>query len=307
MTSDSELDSYENLSAGERFIEAALSEHARLGRDGSDRELIHRVLLETVNRKPISSPPRTRHADRNYWIIGGISAAAAAVAAFFGLSSLDWRREIRHSEEFRFIVRIDENIRETKSATETVEMKTLAERYDEPLNIVSHSPGYGIDPGNFTGSFQLIAASDPFFAIEPTDRSWIRQESFRITSDASRISKDERIYEGRVVVEHPLFRIEAAKVIIPGVGSDSTRNQLPLLAREVKVTQKTLDCLASAAELHFDPVSGKITLSGVDRFETTEGTLRQFSATDRLILAGDHFSVEKTDVERYAAPPLLKP
>ena len=55
----------DHLPGCERFVDAALSEHARLGRDGRDDELIHRILLETVNRRP--AVPQDIAARRLQW------------------------------------------------------------------------------------------------------------------------------------------------------------------------------------------------------------------------------------------------
>ena len=65
-------------SADERWIDAALSEHARLGTVGADEELILRILTETVHRPSrltaVSKAPR----DRRSLVIAAVAVAALA-------------------------------------------------------------------------------------------------------------------------------------------------------------------------------------------------------------------------------------
>jgi lipopolysaccharide export system protein LptA len=113
-------------------------------------------------------------------------------------------------------------------------------------------------------------------------------------------------YEGDVVVEHALFRIEASSVRVPVPGDASRETSATLQARRVRVVQPGIDCIAEADSLKFDPVSGTLVLTGVSRVETERGELARFAVGEQLVLSAKGFSVETAPVERYADPVLLK-
>ncbi len=297
-----------DLPPSERFVDAALSEHARLGCDGEDVELIHRILRETVYRS--SGPARSvnpSRGDLRIWVTGGVLVAALVAFALVLLSSLEVGRKERPSDEFHFLVRFSESAELRDPSAGLSPPMRLAERFVAPLNLVADAASHEADPLALVGSFERITSMESALEIIPSNKNWVRQENFRITADLSRASTDRLVYEGHVVVEHPLFRIEAQEVSVPVSGESRTGSQHPLLARRVKVTQTSPSRVAFAKELRFDAVSGTLELTGVDTFETAEGKLRQFAPGDRLVLDGEKFTVESPPLMRYAAPPLVAP
>lgn len=247
-------------SASERWIDAALSEHARLGRDGADEELVLRILSETVHQRPVV-PPAPRFA-RDWKTAIGVAAAAAAVAlGFFAMSPFRvGSPDERRSGELSFIVRVE--------APEAVGKSPVALRTG-----TTHRIDFEVEAGS------VFARS---------------HESVRITADRSGTSSGGMLYEGHVLVEFDAFRIEAASVLLPSRGQEPR-----LLADGVRVVRSAPACVAEAEHLSFDPVSGHLVLTGVTRVETDKGLLASFDPGDRLVLSGGGFSVENARVERY--------
>jgi len=298
----------EPLPAAERLIDAALFEHARLGRDECDDELVHRILRATVNRnntgvREATPPPR----EWQMWLTGSAIAAALVTLLLLVLSTLKMDRSERQSDEFRFLVAVAGNPESKEVSPDSPRPIREAEPYRVPLALVASLAGGGIDPSGLTGNFELITAPDSSLKLPPSDRGWVREENFRITADRSHVSAGGLTYEGNVVIEHPLFHIEARSVTIYVPGDSKSANSQPLLAWQVKVTQKSPSRLAVADNLSFDPVSGKLTLTEVESFETPEGLLRQFARGDRLVLEGGRFTVESPPLMKYASPNPVAP
>jgi hypothetical protein len=297
------------LPAAERFIDAALTEHARLGPDEFDDELVHRILLATVNRNQ-KSHRDTKQVTRDWrmWMTGGAVAAALVGLILVALSTFKMDRNERQSDEFRFLVRSGTNQESKETSIDSPAPIREAEPYRVPLALVAPAAGGDIDPSRLWGNFELITAPDSSFELPPTDRSWIRQESFRITADRSHVSADRLTYEGNVLVEHPLFRIEASRVSVYVHGDSKPAGSQPLLAEQAKVTQLSPSRFVMAENLSFEPISGKITLTGVKVFQTAEGKLRSFPAGDQLVLDGERFTVESPPpIMKYASPAPVRP
>ena len=94
----------------ERFMNAALEEHARLGSLPNDEALIDRILLETVNRKANTVAIASKNSTP--WkslAIGITSAAAGLTVGFFALQSFPLRDSVGQEEEVHFVVRILED------------------------------------------------------------------------------------------------------------------------------------------------------------------------------------------------------
>ncbi len=275
MNSDASPASFAPESASERFVDAALSEHARLGREGADEELILRILQETVHRRRASDRAVARFGREwlgREWRSAAVAvgAAAALVAlALVALSSLrvDAPGE-RRSDELRFVVR--------------TEAPAAAKASDaEPARIAgAPRAAHRID-------FELVAGPAPGESADA-----LRRETIRITADRGVASAGGFAYEGSVLVELAAIRIEAASVRLPAPGEEV------LLADRVRVTRADPACVAEAERLSFDPVTGRIVLTGVSRVETDKGLLAHFSPSDRLVLSGGGFSVESGPLER---------
>lgn len=298
----------DSVPAAERFIDAALTEHARLGPAEFDDELVHRILIATVNRSQTSIRD-VKHSTRDWrmWMTGSAVAAALVGLILVALSTFKMDRSERRSDEFRFLVRSGTSPEIKERSIDSPAPIREAEPYRVPLALVGPAAGGDIDPSHLWGNFELITAPDSSFELPPTDRSWIRQESFRITADRSRVSADRLTYEGNVVVEHPLFRIEAREVTVHVPGTSGSGSSQPLLARGVKIIQQSPHRSAVSEKLSFDPVSGKLTLTEVESFETPEGKLRQFAPGDRLVLEGERFTVESPPLMKYASPTPVAP
>lgn len=270
MNSDSPSTSFGPASAGERFVDAALSEHARLGRDGSDEELVLRILQETVHRRPASDRAIVR-VSRD-WRAAAVTLGAVAAVLALALVALSAFRVgapgERRTDELRFVVRTDFSASPAKAGplrVPSTEMGRVAHRIDFEL---AAGPALGKSVGG------------------------VRSETLRITADRGGASGEGYAYEGHVLVELEAFRIEAASVRLTAPGEE------PLLANRVRVTRSEPACVAEADQLSFDPVSGSLVLTGVSRVETDKGLLAHFAPSDRLVLSGGGFSVESGAVER---------
>lgn len=304
---NSELSStdYTPASADERWIDAALSEHARLGNEGADEELILRILTETVHRPArltsVSKPSR----DHRSLVIAAVAVAALIALALVSLSNFSVDAPSRRSDELRFVVRIAEPAGEAAPASQSPLPRFAAAPHTGPVELVTPTAAVpGAIANVDSGQFELVTEFGPTFASLP--RRTVRDESVRITADRGQTTADAVTYEGDVIVEHALFRIEASSVRVPVAGDAARGTGAPLQARKVRVVQPGIDCIAEADSLKFDPVAGTLVLTGVSRVETERGELARFAAGDQLVLSANGFSVETTPVERYADPGLLK-
>jgi lipopolysaccharide export system protein LptA len=305
MNSEIPSTDYSPASADERWIDAALSEHARLGNDGADEELILRILTGTVHRPSRSTAVARAHRDRRSLVIAAVSVAALVALTLVTLSNFSVDAPSRRSDELRFVVRIAEMPGQPAERAQSPLPRVAAKAHAGPVELLSPTPSVpgaiaNLDPANL----ELVTEFGPTFASLP--RRTVRDESLRITADRGRTTSDAVTYEGDVIVEHALFRIEAASVRVPVAGDASSDAGAPLQARQVRVVQPGIDCVAEAETLKFDPVAGTLVLTGVSRVETERGELARFSPGDQLVLSGKGFSVETAPVERYADPGLLK-
>lgn len=303
---NSELSStdYTPASADERWIDAALSEHARLGSDGADEELILRILTETVHRPARSTAVKPAR-DRHSLVLAAVAVAAIIALTLVSLSTFSFDAPLRRSDELRFVVRIAEPSGAAEARTQSPLPRVAAAPHNGPVELVAPTSSVPGSIANVDAShLELITEFGPTFANLP--RRTVRDESLRITADRGETMADVVTYEGDVIVEHALFRIEAASVRVPVAGDAPREAGAPLQARKVRVVQPGIDCVAEAESLKFDPVAGTLVLTGVSRVETERGELARFAAGDQLVLSANGFSVETAPVERYADPGLLK-
>ncbi len=292
------------LAAGERFVDAALSEHARLGNNGRDAELIHRVLLETVHR---GGPDRlaTPRTPAMSWRLRFAGAAAVAALVILAITALSipgsGLPERRPSEEFHFTVRfLEPTPAAAVTEADTSAPRIAADRYAGTLSLPSPDTPGALPETPASPNYELITTLGPSFEALPAPG--IRREDFRITADESHASTDRRLYQGNVVVEHARYHIEAGQVSVPAPGRTRSADITPLLASDVIITQKSPHRVAHAKNLRFDPLSGALILTGVESFTTDEGKLVRFAPNDQLVLRGEAFSVESQAPVRYAAP-----
>lgn len=293
----------DQLPGSERFIDAALSEHARLGRDGRDAEMVHRILLETVHRRPAPTRESEKRTVMQWrpWLAGSAAAAALVALGFVTLSMPGTGRQVRPSEELHFTVRYLETAPVVEKAATTAAAPQVAARpYPGPVSLQSPALATGSAPGIAPANYELITTLGPSFESLPAAGG--RQENFRITADASLASSERRLYQGSVVVEHALYRIEAGEVSVPVPGRTLAIDASPLLASNVTVIQESPRRIAHAKSLRFDPLSGSVVLSGVESFETDGGKLDRFAPGEQLVLNGESFSVESAPAVKYASP-----
>lgn len=301
MNSDPASSDYLPISADERWIDAALSEHARLGNEGADEELILRILQETV-RRPARPATIPRRKDWRTFSAASVGVAATVALLFVVLSNLPVEDRGRRSDELRFVVRVVAPADGSPTTSPVPGRRVATAPQPGPVEVTASGLAAQPSLGDFaTGNLELITEFGPTFASLP--RQAVRDDSFRITADRGETTDDAIIYEGRVVVDHAQFRIEAASVRVPAPGSPS-QETAPLQAHGVRVVQPSIDCVAEAESLRFDPVSGNLVLTGVSRVETDRGELDRFAPGDQLVLSSKGFSVETAPVERYADPVL---
>jgi hypothetical protein len=282
----------------ERWIDAALLEHARLG-CGDDEELVMRILSETVHR-----PAAARAAKPSFgW--RGAASLAAGVAAFLALallvlSSLPARvgsgRE-GIEDELRFAIRLSPTTEDgARPASPTPPTVAVTARP------VSSDAITAAAPGEIALSIaRLEAGSAPDFipALAEPPRRGVRHESLRIRADRSESGPGGIVYSGEVVVEHAAFRFEADSVELPATAGEEAPT---LLARGVRLEQSSPRRLVEAESLRFDPAASSFELAGVLRFECEKGTLARFAPGDRLHLGDGGFSIESAPVEVHASP-----
>jgi lipopolysaccharide export system protein LptA len=290
-------------SADERWIDAALREHARLGTEGSDEELILRILRATVDRPAAAARKHSRN--RRGLIVAGAAVAASVALSVILLSNISVDTTSRRSDELRFVVHIAEPVEETPPLSPNPPPRLAAPRHAGAVEWIAPSePVPGGIAKRDDGRFELVTEFGPTFASLP--RRTVRDESFRITADHSETTPEAVTYGGNVIVEHALFRVEASSVRVPAAGRAARGPTAPLQARQVRVIQPGIDCVAEAETLKFDPVAGTLVLTGVRRVETERGELDRFAKGDRLVLSPSGFSVETAPLERHADPGLLK-
>lgn len=301
MNQESDSPGFGPVSADERWIDAALSEHARLGSD-ADEELVYRILQGTVRRNSRAVPARRPSAGwRTFALASGV-AAAAAVVAFLALapSSPAPVPAERRSDELRFVVRVAAPEPAAAPEGRPLPPQLSATRHTGPLEVAAPRTPPALGVASPEGSLELVTEFGPSFAALP--RKAVRGERLRITADRGEETPDGLVYQGDVLVEHDSFRIAARSVRVPAPGDATRAEEAPLLAREVRVEQAAGDCVAYAEALSFDPVSGSIVLTGVTRVETARGNWGRFAPGDRLVLSEGGFRIESAPVERHATP-----
>ncbi len=296
---------YEPVSPDERWIDAALSEHARLGRDGADEELVLRILRETVHRPaPVRFRPAGASFDRRT-ALAGVAAVAALVALLLAaLRSLPVDPEPRRADGLLFVVRFPEAAPHPAEAPASPPL-LAASRHQVPGSLVVPAAPASASPALVQVDLEVLPGFAPSFSSLP--RKGDRRESMRISADRGEAATDALLYEGEVLVEHERFRIEADRVRVPLPDEAGGSAGHPILASRVRLVQESPRRVAEADTLSFDPVGGLLVLTGVKHFESERGSLARFAPGDRLILAGDGFTVESAPIEVHADVPPLRP
>lgn len=294
----------------DRFVEALLQEHSRIPNGKSDRELVHRILLETVHRPKTSLSAEEKRQDWKFSsatsvAIGSI-AAAIAIAALLTSSPLIQRNGTsRETERLQFVVHVETGAPQPQPHQQVT--PPFREALPYGLNLSFSSPTLREIQSVFPtrNNFEWVTTSPPSApSFAPLGTDQIRYENLKITADRSHESGGSIRFSGHVTVEHDQFSLTAEEVIVAKSGSSSNQMPYPLNARNAKLTQHSPYRVAEAGNLKFAPANSTLILTNVAYLETEAGRLHQFSPDDTLTLSEGVFSVETAKTEKYASPPL---
>jgi lipopolysaccharide export system protein LptA len=293
----------------DRFVEALLQEHSRIPNGESDRELVHRILLETIHRPQTFLPGKPQHRDWKYLVAtAGAAGSIAAVIAvtFISLPSLKRGDASRETEELQFVVHIDAGSPRLPTRQQTPPLIEAAPyRLNAPFSNSAPSPS---SPGMaFTSQndFEWVTNFAPSVPLNPGKTDFTHYENLKITADQSTESGGYVKFSGHVTIEHDRFTIEAEEVTVSKSDRIPGQESYPLNARSAKITQHSPHRVAEAEHLKFAPANSMLILSNVAYLETDAGQLNQFSPNDTVIMVEGGFSVETAKAEKYASPPLL--
>ncbi|MEX2579643.1 MAG: LptA/OstA family protein [Verrucomicrobiales bacterium] len=291
---------------GERFVDAALREHARNGGSDHDDELVHRILLETVNRPSRPIPARPDSLDWKSVAIGSTAVAALVALTVVVLSNFSFRSE-RASNEFHFVVRLvdTDDVAAENGEAGAAPPSVRPRRFEEPIDLVASTLELDTLESSAANDFQVVTAFGP--SVDPFRAREVRHDRFRITADRVDEPENRMVYSGNVIVEHADFRIEADTVTVTRPDSRSGSSGSASAARGwtatgVRIEQASRKRAASADRLEFDPASGAFRLTGLGSFTTEEGDRRRFSSEDRLVLTREHYELVSAPTIKYANP-----
>lgn len=299
-----------SLPGDERFVSAALEEHARLGSNRDDEALIKRILLETVNKE--STTVAISAGSTSPWkslIIGVTSAAAVLTLGAFFLQSFQLRDSKRSEQEVHFVVRILDDSSAKEQAAVAKESPAIAAQ----SSVKAIEPTFAkvdaiIRPIDMTGSYLLETRFGKSLSKFPAKAH--RHDSFLISAEEVVQEERETRFSGQVVIAHDTWKIEAANASVPNsgnVGGTPNEPSPSLSAFNVVVTQENPNRIVRAEQLSFDAISGNIVLTGVHSLSAVEGDMTNFQASDRLTLTGNSYAIESLPPVKYASPQLVKP
>lgn len=299
------------LPSNERFVNAAIEEHARLGSSRNDDALINRILLETVDKGETTVAIASNNTRPWRSLLVGVSSAAAAlVLGFFFLQSFQLRESKRQQEEVHFVVRIlDET--STGAANNAVVEATPSvsgKPSGSPIEPTFAKVDAVVRPINSSASYFLETQFGKSFAQLPAKAH--RHNSFLISAEQVLRSASETNFEGHVIIAHDTWKIEAATASVPIagiVGRNSDETSPFLTAFNVVVTQKSPQRTVHAKELIFDAVTGNLILTGVQSISSAEGEMTRFQESDRLTLTENSYAIKSLPEVKYASPPVVKP
>lgn len=282
-------------SPDDRWIDAALREHARLG-NGHDDELVMRILCETVHRPARTAPPRALDWRGAAALVAGVAALAAlALVVLSALPTGNPPGAGGVSDELRFAIRVDAAAAGDQAIGNADTPRVSATRHRMDLEAI---PGSS-EAGTALPVAQLESAAGPVLADAGILPENVRLESMRIRAGRNESQGGGLAYSDGVVVEHESFRFEADSVQLPN-GEDGSASAL--LAEKVRLVQSTPRRIVEADSLRYDPVEGSFELVGVSRFESEKGILSGFAPGDRLRLRGDEFTIESASAADHAPP-----
>ena len=296
------------LPGNERFVNAAIEEHARLGSSRNDNALIDRILLETVNKEAVTEVVAAGTATPWKSLLIGVTSAAAVLAlGFFFLQSYQLQDSGRQEKEVHFVVRILDESPEASGTVVAPAPSVAAQpnrntieptfaKVDAVVRPISSGANYFLET-QFGKSLAQLPAKD-------------RHDSFLISATEMVQAANETRFDGDVLIAHDIWKIEAAAASVPVAGNVEGNAEAPspsLTAFDVVVNQTNPRRTVHAKKLIFDAVTGNLILTGVESISSAEGEMTKFQAGDRLTLTETAYAIESLPTEKYASPPLVKP
>lgn len=298
-----------SLPDDERFVNAALEEHARLGSSRSDNALIDRILLETVNKEAVTEVVAAGTTTPWKSLLIGVSSAAAVITlGFFFLQSYQLQDSGRQEKEVHFVVSI---LDESPEATATVAASAPS---------VAAQPNRGtIEPtfAKVDAVVRPISSGANYFLETQFGKSLsglpakaLPHNSFLISATEMVQETNQTRFDGNVFIAHETWKIDAATASVPIAGKVEGNGDAPspsLTAFDVVVNQTNPRRTVHAKRLVFDAVTGNLILTGVESLTSAEGKMTKFQTSDRLTLTENSYAIESLPTEKYASPPLVKP
>ncbi|MDF1657370.1 MAG: LptA/OstA family protein [Verrucomicrobiales bacterium] len=277
----------------ERFVDAALREHVRIGSAVKDSDLVDSILKRTVEQKrPAAYSASAKAEYRKHWIAGAASAAAILAVLATLLAVLPFQSSSRDVDEIRFIVQYGETSEsQSEAAFSAPPRKREPTPFSGTIDIsVSHQPLESSAPG--VSEYQpLDLAFSPSFSEVP--KLGFREERIQIVADQTTQIDGRIVYEGNVEVIHDNFRLTSDHVEITGHDDEWSTGVVRLVSRNALLKQSSPDRTALAEQLDYEPATNRFTLLGVAFLNSAEGQLTDFSPEDRVFLIGETLIVQK--------------
>ncbi|MEM7602984.1 MAG: LptA/OstA family protein [Verrucomicrobiota bacterium] len=278
----------------ERFIDASLREHVRVGSSPEDDELVRSILVATVEKQKSPGVPTTmKSQERKFWLAGVASAAAILAALATLLAVLPFRNSNREVEEIRFIVQYGpSNEGQIVSSFAAAAPQREPEPFSGSIEVnVDHGPPISTEP-RIGEPAAIDLAFEPSFSEVPAPAT--REDRMQISADKTTKDGDYRIYEGNVIVQHEDFHLTADRVELSSPSRGELAVEISLVSTNALLEQTSPSRTALARELQYEPLVNRFTLSGVTFLDSAQGRLSSFADDDLVYLVGETFVVKKS-------------
>lgn len=290
-------DKITNNSADDILTDALLSEHARLGGEGSDEALVNEILLNTV-RAPIEvdfatvkNPPRPSH--RMNFADWAKVAAIVLVIGFLGVLLLNQfntdgsnltsvEDDARTEDVFHVVIKSAPKADTVDQAPKTMAQRKIELSHTKPVMggnsyqiAITEIPALLPGEDNFEQSMVLV------------DNAPIELPSFTLAANDTVKTKDKVIYSGEVLLTHQDFVIEADSV---AMGTSTSEKGL------IKALNANLVCANHAIEtraesISYDPVSGTLVARGIREF-LKDGQSQNLFDASTLVLDSKKYTIQ---------------
>ncbi|MEM9284223.1 MAG: hypothetical protein AAGA96_20590 [Verrucomicrobiota bacterium] len=277
----------------QRLIDAAISEHARLGSEQDDEALISKVLHRTIFHSDTEpSPLPGQPPESRIWLKASFAALIAISLIALALDRLPYGADRRASDELQFVVTLAPGSTSPVEPSERSNKETSPPRisgnpYQTPQLTHQESPTLHEIETPDGGRFEVTTLFRP--SLDSLPQPAVREDRFAISADRMTREDGLRIYRGNVRIEHHDFLFEAAEALLPDQRSSADKPYFE--AKDVVFTRHLPSQTARAGLVRYDPITGELVFSQVDSFETGNGMLGQFGPTDRLVVAADGFTI----------------